>query len=113
MNGIEKRSIWHLEFWKTDPFWPFGEGCKLGKNSNFRNAGQLVTEIAGRLWLIWPRFKHHYLRLGPRVAEKKKLAQNDPVAPSYGRWRETNFGKKKCIFSIVDLTEFGAARIQR
>ena len=71
MNGIEKRSIWHLEFRKTDPFWPFNERCKLGENGNFRSAGQLVTEIAVGLWIIWPEIKHSYLRPGPRLAEKK------------------------------------------
>ena len=51
------------------------------------------------LWVIWPKIKHHYLRPGPRVAEKKNLGQNDPVASSYGGWSETNFGRKVHFFN--------------
>ena len=54
VNGIEKRSIWHLELRKTDPMSQFGEGFKLGKTRHFRNASHLATEIAPRLWLSGP-----------------------------------------------------------
>ena len=106
MNGIEKRSIWHLEFRKTDPISQFGEGFKLRKNVHFRNAGRLATGIAPRLWIIWPKFKHHHPRTALGVAEKK-LAPNDPVAPRYGRLGETDLDEKS-YFS--DRGRYGIGR---
>ena len=40
---------------------------------------------------------------GSKGRGKKNLAQNDPVALSYGRWRETDFGKKGAFFQLWTL----------
>ena len=94
VNGIEKQSIWHLEFRKTDPIWQFGEGFKLRKNGNFRKRGSFGDKNSAaplaNLALI-------QASSSPDSSEgrgKKNLAPNDPVAPRYGRLGETDLGEK-------------------
>ena len=94
VNGIEKRSIWHLEFRKNRSDFAVWQRVQVGGKSAFLKRGSFGNKNSAAP-------EAHLVKLPPDSSQgrrKKNLALKDPAAPRYGRLGETDLGQKSAFF---------------
>ena len=102
--------IWNFE--KPIRFGRLAKGSSWGETAIFQTRLNWRHKLPGACGSCDPNFST-IISARLQGSQKKMFSSKRSGGAEIRPLEEDRFWQKKCIFSIVDLTEFGAARIQR